>query len=63
MVAMGSGFNEETSTFGYSPTAEHTVAASICCLVLMGIICSFPTLWLHKVFMWFAPINSKNTLP
>ncbi|KFZ04174.1 hypothetical protein V502_10350 [Pseudogymnoascus sp. VKM F-4520 (FW-2644)] len=57
MVAMGSGFDEETGTFGYSPTAEHTVATSIGCLVLMGIICSFPTLWLHKVFMWFAPIN------
>ncbi|KFZ02273.1 hypothetical protein V500_00269 [Pseudogymnoascus sp. VKM F-4518 (FW-2643)] len=57
MVAMGSGFDEGTGTFGYSPTAEHTVATSIGCLVLMGIICSFPTLWLHKVFMWFAPIN------
>jgi hypothetical protein len=59
MAAMGSSFNEDTGSFGYTPTAEITVAVSIACLFVMGLICSFPTLWLHKVFMWFAPINSK----
>lgn len=59
MAAMGSGFNEETASFGYTPSAEITVAVSIARLVVMGLICSFPTLWLHKVFIWFAPINSE----
>jgi hypothetical protein len=59
MAAMGSGFDEDTGSFNYTPTAEITVAVSIACLFVMGLICSFPTLWLHKVFMWFAPINSK----
>jgi MFS-type transporter involved in bile tolerance (Atg22 family) len=59
MAAMGSSFNEDTGSFGYTPTAEITVAVSIACLFVMGLICSFPTLWLHKVFIWFAPINSK----
>jgi hypothetical protein len=61
MASMGSGYDEVTGSFGYSPTAEHTVATSIGCLIVMGLISSFPTKWLHKIFMWFAPINSKQS--
>ena len=60
MGAMGSGFDEDAGSFNYTPTPEITVAVSIAGLFVMGLICSFPTLWLHKVFMWFAPINSKH---
>jgi hypothetical protein len=28
---------------------------------MFGAICSFPTNWLHRIILWFAPINS--TLP
>jgi hypothetical protein len=62
MAAMGSKFDEESGSFGYTPTAQHIVAVSVACLIVMGLICSFPTLWLHKVFMWFAPINSRSYL-
>ncbi|KAK3208012.1 hypothetical protein GRF29_96g1110378 [Pseudopithomyces chartarum] len=41
----------------FSPTAVQTVLLAILVLCLFGTICSFPTLWLHKVILWFAPIN------
>jgi hypothetical protein len=31
-------------------------------LFLFGTICSFPTNWLHRIILWFAPINSKQRL-
>jgi amino acid transporter len=43
----------------FSPTAVQTVLLAILVLCLFGTICSFPTLWLHKVILWFAPINSE----
>lgn len=55
--AMGSKFDEEAGTFAYTPTAEHTVGVSVAILIFMGAICSFPTKWLHKTIVWFAPIN------
>ena len=44
----------------FSPTAVQTVLLAILILCLFGTICSFPTLWLHKVILWFAPINSED---
>lgn len=32
-------------------------------LCMFGAICSFPTNWLHRIILWFAPINSKKALP
>lgn len=29
-------------------------------LCLFGTICSFPTNWLHRIILWFAPINSTS---
>jgi hypothetical protein len=60
--AMRSKFDEETGTFAYAPTAEHTVGVSVCILMIMGAICSFPTKWLHEFVKWFVPINGR-TLP
>jgi hypothetical protein len=42
-------------------TALQTVLLAILVLCLFGTICSFPTEWLHKIILWFAPINSKST--
>lgn len=47
----------------FTPTAVQTVLLAILVLCLFGTICSFPTLWLHKVILWFAPINSEMFLP
>ena len=57
MVSLGSGFDDVAQSFRYSPTPEHTVAASIGMLVLMGMICSLPSKWLSDFIVWFAPIN------
>jgi hypothetical protein len=34
------------------------VLLAILVLCLFGTICSFPTEWLHRIILWFAPINS-----
>ncbi|KAF1963626.1 amino acid transporter [Byssothecium circinans] len=42
---------------GFTPTALQTVLLAILVLCLFGTICSFPTNWLHRIILWFAPIN------
>ena len=39
--------------------ALQTVLLSIALLCVMGIICSLTTKFLHRIVLWFAPINSK----
>jgi hypothetical protein len=41
-----------------SRTALQTVLLAILLLVTMGVICSLSTRSLHKIILWFAPINS-----
>ncbi|KAF2106288.1 amino acid permease 2 [Lophiotrema nucula] len=41
----------------FVPTAVQTVLLAILVLCMFGTICSFPTEWLHKIILWFAPIN------
>jgi hypothetical protein len=43
--------------------AHQTVLLAIFILCLFGTICSFPTEWLHRIILWFAPINSKHNEP
>jgi len=38
--------------------AYQTVLLAIFVLCMFGTICSFPTNWLHRIILWFAPINS-----
>lgn len=38
--------------------AWQTVLLAIFVLCVFGAICSFPTNWLHRIILWFAPINS-----
>ncbi|KAF2147322.1 uncharacterized protein K452DRAFT_240708 [Aplosporella prunicola CBS 121167] len=44
-------------TYAYSPTALQTVLLAILILCLFGIVCSLTTKLLHKIILWFAPIN------
>ena len=44
-------------------TALQTVLLSIAILVVSGVVCSLSTRWLHRIILWFAPINSEWALP
>lgn len=41
----------------FEPKAHQTVLLAIFVLCMFGTICSFPTNWLHRIILWFAPIN------
>ena len=56
-ASIGSGYDEASQSFNYSPNPKHTVGASIGMLVLMGIFCSLSSRYLSKTILWFAPIN------
>ncbi|KZF21759.1 amino acid permease, variant [Xylona heveae TC161] len=43
--------------YSYSPTALQTVLLTLLLLCIMGIICSLTTKSLHRIILWFAPIN------
>ncbi|MCJ1244616.1 hypothetical protein MMC30_001814 [Trapelia coarctata] len=45
-------------SYAFSPNAVQTVLLAILCLCIMGVICSLTTRSLHKIILWFAPINS-----
>ncbi|KAL4992523.1 amino acid/polyamine transporter I [Aspergillus falconensis] len=46
----------------YTPTAWDTVRLSIALLIFLGVICSMTTKSLHRIFIWFAPINITATV-
>ncbi|KAL4810067.1 amino acid/polyamine transporter I [Aspergillus unguis] len=48
--------------YSYTPTAWDTVRLSIALLVFLGVICSMTTKSLHRIFIWFAPINITATV-
>ncbi|KAL4888985.1 amino acid permease [Aspergillus ambiguus] len=48
--------------YSYSPTALDTVFMSIVLLCVLGIICSMTTRTLHRIILWFAPINISATI-
>lgn len=54
-ASMNSTFKD--GKYSYSPTALQTVLLSISLLCIMGIICSLTTKSLHRIVLWFAPIN------
>lgn len=41
-------------------SALQTVLLAILCLCIMGVICSLTTRSLHKIILWFAPVNSMD---
>ncbi|KAF2808074.1 amino acid permease, variant [Mytilinidion resinicola] len=44
-------------TYSFTPTALQTVLLTILILCVFGVICSLTTRWLHRIVIWFAPIN------
>ncbi|KAG2412391.1 hypothetical protein HFD88_009948 [Aspergillus terreus] len=48
--------------YSYSPTALDTVLLSIVLLCVLGVICSMTTKALHRIILWFAPINISATI-
>ncbi|KAI9707102.1 MAG: hypothetical protein M1836_000062 [Candelina mexicana] len=54
-ASMNSNF--EAGAYTYAPTALQTVLLAILLLCIMGVICSLTTRSLHKIILWFAPIN------
>ncbi|KAJ5513978.1 hypothetical protein N7463_003530 [Penicillium fimorum] len=48
--------------YSYAPTALETVLVSIAILCILGIICSLTTKSLHRIVIWFAPINIGATV-
>ncbi|KAF1985861.1 amino acid permease, variant [Aulographum hederae CBS 113979] len=47
----------EDDVYSFSPTPLQTVLLTILVLCVFGIICSLSTRSLHKIILWFAPIN------
>ncbi|KLJ08510.1 hypothetical protein EMPG_16053 [Blastomyces silverae] len=47
----------EDGEYSYSPNAHQTVLLSIALLCVMGIVCSLNTKSLHRIVLWFAPVN------
>ncbi|KAK7727474.1 polyamine transporter tpo5 [Botryosphaeria dothidea] len=47
----------EDGSSAFTPTALQTVLLAILILCLFGTICSLTTRALHKIILWFAPIN------
>jgi hypothetical protein len=52
-------FNRAFHLIFITRTAAQTVFVSIGLLCVMGVICSLTTKNLHRIVIWFAPINSK----
>ncbi|CAI7579456.1 unnamed protein product [Penicillium glandicola] len=48
--------------YSYAPTALETVLVSIAILCILGVICSLTTKSLHRIIIWFAPINIGATI-
>ncbi|KAF8539480.1 amino acid/polyamine transporter I [Trichophaea hybrida] len=55
-VSMNSGL-EEGGGYSFVPTAVQTVVLAVVLLGVMGCVCSLTTRSLHRVVVWFAPIN------
>ena len=59
-ASMNSGYSG--GSYVYSPTAWQTVLVSILTLFVFGIVCSLTTKALHRIVLWFAPINILATI-
>ncbi|KAK6383180.1 hypothetical protein LTR65_010361 [Meristemomyces frigidus] len=59
MILAGASMNSAYAdgTYAYSPTAAQTVLVAVLTLFVFGAICSLTTKALHRIVLWFAPIN------
>ncbi|KAF2102103.1 amino acid permease, variant [Rhizodiscina lignyota] len=60
-AAMNSHLNPD-GTYAYQPNAVQTVLLTILLLCVFGTICSLTTKSLHKIILWFAPINILGSI-
>ncbi|KAF2088567.1 amino acid transporter [Saccharata proteae CBS 121410] len=56
-AAVMNSTQSDNGTYSFTPTALQTVLLAILILCLFGVICSLTTKSLHKIVLWFAPIN------
>ncbi|KAJ5582278.1 Amino acid/polyamine transporter I [Penicillium sp. DV-2018c] len=59
-VSMNSDFVD--GKYSYAPSALDTVLVAIAVLIVLGVICSLTTKSLHRIILWFAPINIVATI-
>ena len=59
MILAGASMNSryEDGTYAYSPTPAQTVMLALLTLLIFGTVCSLTTRALHRIVLWFAPIN------
>ncbi|KAJ5751650.1 hypothetical protein N7520_008567 [Penicillium odoratum] len=62
LAAVSMNSNLLDGEYSYSPTALQTVLVSIGILCVLGVICSLTTKSLHRIILWFAPINILATI-
>lgn len=64
MILAGASMNSGLIGEGYeySPTPWQTVLVALLVLVIFGTMCSLTTRALHRIILWFAPINVLATI-
>ena len=61
-ASMNSTYTDGDGTYAYSPTAAQTVMVALLTLIVFGTVCSLTTKALHRIVLWFAPINILATI-
>jgi len=59
-ASMNSGYAD--GSYAYAPTAVQTVLVALLTLFVFGVVCSLTTRALHRIVLWFAPINILATI-
>lgn len=59
-ASMNSGYTDDS--YVYSPTPAQTVLVALLTLCVFGAVCSLTTRALHRIVLWFAPINVLATI-
>ncbi|SMQ51534.1 unnamed protein product [Zymoseptoria tritici ST99CH_3D7] len=64
MILAGASMNSGLLGDGYqySPKPWQTVLVALFALTIFGCVCSLPTKNLHRIILWFAPINILATI-
>lgn len=59
-ASMNSGITD--GAYNYSPTPAQTVMVALLTLCIFGVVASLTTRALHRIVLWFAPINILATI-
>ncbi|KAK4497737.1 hypothetical protein PRZ48_010390 [Zasmidium cellare] len=60
LVSMNTEFSD--GSYAFSPTPAMIVGVAIAMLIIFGTVCSLTTRGLHRIILWFAPINIFATI-